>query len=668
MPKLTGRAIQAKYIEVHGQFGEFNLDNKKTKVRYFSTFASSKNKLHDSFALLKELKPMRERVKAKEISNLNSLLQRDLNDYRVANELVPYLVDGKTPVAFFPAILAILIPKGFISQKEESSYPTPKKIEAVDSNPILFYNDLWKLEIFKLGENESTLGILSIDPSQVDIIVLDGQHRANAFRVVSGTFSNDNNSIYSTFYKDIKPIESFNADLPVTIIWFDNDKPTFDPKIVSRRLFVDVNNNAKKVSQSRTILLDEYEIPSLLTRFFYSKLADERQFSPEQFSLFHSDFDLDSDINVSANNVFAITNPQIVYDIFSWLTLGRTEQYSDLNRYSVGREAFRNSLSRFSSIFRTESFSDSDISSDEDSITRKRVVIKDAYKIEDFEKAYDETLSPVLFKIYSNFKFFTKHFEASGELEKMYSTGKMDHTEMAVWEDVFMGGEGLYYTFKDRNVKENSNKAQEKYLKAIEAIEARFKTVRAKLFSGVEDKKVNSAFGSANTKAFQIGLFMALDYFREGADFVEMYEDFMAALNSKSEIDWVYILTDIRQKVINGTDPKRWPAYQKIILRAIQNETNDYYNSENYEQSPDYIVFYGYVEISFNSWLEVNDEIDFEDLSIKKIGVEIVSKWIKAAKENTESLFSRANIKPIPNVSHKSIGENIVNKLIGGLQ
>ena len=63
--KLTGRPINKNYIELHGQFGEFDIDRKKIKIRYFSTYASSKNKLHNSFDLLCELKPMRERVLAK---------------------------------------------------------------------------------------------------------------------------------------------------------------------------------------------------------------------------------------------------------------------------------------------------------------------------------------------------------------------------------------------------------------------------------------------------------------------------------------------------------------------------------------------------------------------------------------------------------------------------
>src|SRR5690606_9730232 len=165
MNKLSARRIEKKFIELNGQSGQFDIDNKSIKVRYFSTFASNSNDSHDSMALLRELKPMRERVKARDISNLDSLLQRDLNDNRVASELIPYLIDERSPVAFFPAILAVLIPKGFLQQVEESKYPLGKdeSVSEID-NPIVNYGDLWKLESFKIGDKISSLGILSIDP------------------------------------------------------------------------------------------------------------------------------------------------------------------------------------------------------------------------------------------------------------------------------------------------------------------------------------------------------------------------------------------------------------------------------------------------------------------------------------------------------------------------
>jgi len=660
MNKLSARRIEKKFIELNGQSGQFDIDNKSIKVRYFSTFASNSNDSHDSMALLRELKPMRERVKARDISNLDSLLQRDLNDNRVASELIPYLIDERSPVAFFPAILAVLIPKGFLQQVEESKYPLGKdeSVSEID-NPIVNYGDLWKLESFKIGDKISSLGILSIDPENVDIVVLDGQHRANAFRVVTGTFDTEKNSIYSTFYKGITKIDEFKADLPVTIIWFDNKEETFDPKIISRRLFVDVNNNAKKVSQSRTILLDEAEVSSLMTRFFYSNLADRNKFKTDKFSLFHSDFDLDSDINVSSSNAFAITNPQIIYDIHSWFTLGRLDRYSDLSKYSVSREAFRNSVLRFGDIFKGCEFDGNMIQSDEETTSWKRVVIKDPFSINSFENSYKDALAPVFFNVFDKFSFYLKHFQACAKVE----SNEKDHVQQAVWEEIFMGGEGLYYTFKNTDLKsKKSDETFNKYLSAIDSLEKSLRNERASLFRTDIQKKVNSAYIAANSKAFQIGLFMALDYFRDNNPVLETYEDFIQALNRKSADDWVLILTDVKQKVISGVDPKRWPAYQNLILRVIQTSNQEYYNSTNFKDSPDYLVFEKSLELLFNSWYDLT-EPNLEDLSLSTIGVKNYNKWIQSASDEYRELFSSANIELI-DVDLVDLGKSILKKLI----
>lgn len=661
MSKLSARPIVKKFIELNGQSGQFNIDKKSIKVKYFSTFASNSNDSHDSMALLKELKPMRERVKARDISNLDSLLQRDLNDNRVASELIPYLIDERSPVAFFPAILAVLIPKGFLQQVEASKYPMGQKVEGdVNDNLIVNYDDLWKLESFKIGDKTSSLGILSIDPENVDIVVLDGQHRANAFRVVTGTFDTEKNSIYSTFYKGITKVEDFKADLPVTIIWFDNDKEIFDPKIISRRLFVDVNNNAKKVSQSRTILLDEAEISSLMTRFFYSNLADRNKFKTDKFSLFHSDFDLDSDINVSSSNIFAITNPQIVYDIHSWFTLGRLDRYSNLSKYSVSREAFRNSVLRFGEIFKDSEFNGDMIQSDEEETTSwKRVVIKDPFSVNSFESSYKTALAPVLFNIFDKFSFYLKHFQACAKVE----SADKDHVQQAVWEEIFMGGEGLYYTFKNTDLKsKKSDETFNKYLSAIDSLEKLLRQERVSLFRSDVQKKVNIAYIAANSKAFQIGLFMAFDYFREDNPVLETYENFIQALNRKSAEDWVLILTDVKQKVITGVDPKRWPAYQNLILRVIQTN-QEYYNATNFKDSPDYLVIEKSLEASFNSWYDIT-EPNFEDLSMSTISAKNYNKWIHSAIDEYKELFSSANIDLIDEVDLDVLGKAILKEFI----
>jgi len=132
-----------------------------------------------------------------------------------------------------------------------------------------------------------------IDKELADIVVLDGQHRTNAFRFMANEFPDaTGDKIYSVFYTAQSPCKEFDAELPVTIVWFEGDNPErpISPTMISRKLFVDVNSNAQEVSESRTILLSDTRVTSVATSTFYSELA-QHGFDVAHLSLLHSGFD-----------------------------------------------------------------------------------------------------------------------------------------------------------------------------------------------------------------------------------------------------------------------------------------------------------------------------------------------------------------------------------------
>lgn len=129
---LAAPPIPVPRITVYGMFGAFHVGGQaeagsKVLVRYFSTVAAGQHSkaAGDSQGLLRELKPMRERVRVSDLRDLSSLLQRELDDDRVANELVPYLRGVNTAVGFFPGILVALVPQGFLRSQEAAAYPRP---------------------------------------------------------------------------------------------------------------------------------------------------------------------------------------------------------------------------------------------------------------------------------------------------------------------------------------------------------------------------------------------------------------------------------------------------------------------------------------------------------------------------------------------------------------
>lgn len=102
-----------------GMIGEFSTP--AGRVAYLMTKARLGPDATDpERRLTRHLVPVREVIPAEEL-DFNQLLQRDLDDHRVAVSLVPYLINNDwTGPAFFPPIVAVALP--FTNQKP-SEFP-----------------------------------------------------------------------------------------------------------------------------------------------------------------------------------------------------------------------------------------------------------------------------------------------------------------------------------------------------------------------------------------------------------------------------------------------------------------------------------------------------------------------------------------------------------------
>ncbi|REL24504.1 hypothetical protein DYD21_18105 [Rhodohalobacter sp. SW132] len=652
------------YIELLGQFGEFSIPNEDLKIKYFSTFANKKVRNSGPSILLKELKPMRERANSSEIDDINSLLQRDLNDSRVANELIPYLMGEKrNNIAFFPAILAALVPKGFLTVGS-NKYP---KISG-EQDGTIFYENNWKLEVFNDKDGSPTsLGKLFIDNFETDIIVLDGQHRANAFRVICDSFEDRENSIYEAFYEEVEPVDNYISDLPVTLIWFESNGEDIDPKLISRKLFVDVNSNARPVNESRKILLNDFEPASVLTKYYYTLLATEESFKTNKFSLLHSGFDVDSDLKKSTSHVFTLTTPQIMHDINNWLFFG-TRVNNQLNRYKVKQTP--NSYTDLSQCDKILPLFKSSTKTYEDDNNNYKKHFQRNREEDEYLEEFKHRIFPIYKKLFDQFILTNKHFKACSDLERLYNT-TWSAEKKEIWRKVFCGGEGLYYSF--RNIPSSrvsdSQRIQEK-LKIIQEIEDEFVEARSVYFENVETKRINSAFTSVRSKAFQIGYFMAfIDYMYDKYEEVneeiinKSIDSFKEGLNSKSLESWINIFTVLRPAIItSGTNPRSWPAYHKIILRIVQRENSFYNKDENKEKSPEAEVFKNKLNTKLRGWLEstgnIIEEVEFENIE------SVLNGWISDSKEETKKLFNDVELDLLEGIDWNGLGKNYISKIL----
>jgi hypothetical protein len=556
-------------FRVLGIYGEFVVIPAKWKICHFSTYASSNNESRagNTESLLKELKPMRERVSPKEIHDMSALLQRDLNDARVANELIPYLSKNAAQIGFFPAVLCALMPTGFLEAgEEEAAYP-----ESTGNNDAeRDYNGHWKLNLYMDNKNNPTaLGELEIDPKTTDIVVLDGQHRANAFRYLTGTFSDAtrSDSIYSTFYRELENTSPFTSELPVTLVWFEKlEGEAVNPRLISRRLFVDVNTNAKSVSKSRNILLDDLTPSCVFTGLFYTGLA-RNGFLADQLSLLHGVFDSNDDNNKSAMSLFSPVAIDYAFRLFFTgrdecngltYTVERDRSYSHQNPARIARFIEQLTLEEKSLI-------------DVDTILKSLHAshIKDGLSKTAISYAY------ILFSRFLPFKLQIKSTEL---LASQINSGPWSNTtRKTVWSKVYCGGEGLFYSLMECA----TNSSIESYKLGIHEVEEKFKSIRSAQCGDARGALTYSAYLVLTSIAGISGILMAvskcaeiLGWSYKDAGDTRLCVDFVVEELNKSTInDWLSILTEFKSGVTSTLEPKRWPQIRNIYLRVIENNS-----------------------------------------------------------------------------------------------
>lgn len=266
---------------IYGTYGEFTVGSIGNRVQAQFILTKMKPGVEGSWEnlLASQMVPWREIFKIEELT-FDELLQRDLDDSRVAHDLIPYLLGEKEASArFFPPILAVLVPKNPQQTGIQPYYPTPSQ----PSNVVTSFGELFDFERVKFGETITPLGQLKYNRQKASFVIVDGQHRAMAVlalhRQINSSWGADR---YASFYNHLtlNPDQIKNIELPVCIIFFPElheGNATYiqkgiDLKKVCREIFLVVNKTAKKVSQSRELLLDDEDFAARMMRTTLSKL------------------------------------------------------------------------------------------------------------------------------------------------------------------------------------------------------------------------------------------------------------------------------------------------------------------------------------------------------------------------------------------------------------
>ncbi len=143
--------------------------------------------------LTRLLIPAREALTIKDM-DFSQLLQRDLDDHRIATDLVPYVLRPElNGPAFFPPILAVLLP--FAGRRAINEMPLAKSEQLQDDPEYPGTPFNWDTygEFFRFqsacdteGRNTSS-GVLRWNDERAKLIIVDGQHRAMALIAIDRT-------------------------------------------------------------------------------------------------------------------------------------------------------------------------------------------------------------------------------------------------------------------------------------------------------------------------------------------------------------------------------------------------------------------------------------------------------------------------------------------------
>jgi hypothetical protein len=319
-------------ISIYGSFGEFTVGGPANalKAKYILTKIRPGADGTWDTQLASHMLPWREVFSVEKLS-FDELLQRDLDDSRVAHNLIPYLLGDQGMVArFFPPILAVITPRSTNKTGIDDYYPAEGAAGS--------FGSLFEFDQVMCDGKKSPLGRLAYNPQKCAFIIADGQHRAMAVLALHRQLTKDwKGSAYASYYShiEISPEDVRHLELPVCLVYFPEltesntelaKRGITLPK-VCRELFVVVNRSAKEVSRSRELLLDDNDLAARLMRRTLSALkgrVDSGEAVAKVNSFAYGDAESDTGKQV-ASGVLEYCSAVALYKMHSVISFCRPE-------------------------------------------------------------------------------------------------------------------------------------------------------------------------------------------------------------------------------------------------------------------------------------------------------------------------------------------------------
>lgn len=320
--EYAGSGSEHPIITVYGTKGKFSVNNFLRMEFLETTFSLSDQMLFGENRLVEILRPAREMFQEDQF-DMDSVLQRAINDERVSNEIIPYLrgedtsefgqdiVTKSIRPRFFPNIIAAVVPVE--GEELAPNYPQFEQTDKRFLDPE-FGGVFHKRSTFGSGDkfcfsvaSSCTLKKvgdeleiqwdrvkpcpvrLQLSKNNCRLVIIDGQHRAMALLALARNAANAGGPSWDSKSKAFEPFydgkkfsmsELSGIHIPLTVVWFPEivesgnlvDNHGADISTACRALFSDINSNAIEMDKTSTILLSGEDVSHSFTRYLMNKI------------------------------------------------------------------------------------------------------------------------------------------------------------------------------------------------------------------------------------------------------------------------------------------------------------------------------------------------------------------------------------------------------------
>jgi len=558
-------------LTLDGWMGTFQIKadgQLSTNIRYLQTFARFSTTAFDTAGmeakLFDNLKPFRETFDIENL-DLEQILQRDLDDSRIANRLIPYILNKNLSqqTVLFPPIIIAIVP---YSNAEMAKY-MPRKRETLQIGQSS-QKEVWGESGREVLQMETEPGInswcrLGVSTQASRLVIIDGQHRAMALLALFRNLNSwpEKAARYKKFYEfwsrdRIQRYDLSEVRLPAMILTFPDlyiGSPGSNMITVPeacRSIFLSLNSTAKPVTRSRNLLLNDYDYVCVCMRRFLSEWKTEASRGTAKTHAANTELDNVQD-SVRLEHPLSLTGVTHIHNVLVQLLLRDNSQVAEdsvvTNHWKIG------SLQPYVDVVGARnSFTDDEL----------RKLKKSALSVAHGEILSDrfwESLGQHVLTVFTEFNPYKAHVSATVKM-------KHDTTQNQQMIDFFFSGQASLQVHKE------FPSAFEEFLGGTANDNERVRAITSDFRRTIDDfLRIESVFKSLRFKEFGVRS-ITDEQARLASKFC--YDEFFLTSAFQSAL----ILTFFSAvRLANGLDISS-------CLAEYMNHINDFFKGENFER------------------------------------------------------------------------------------